>query len=254
MADRAISPEEATSDIIHDHLAEAYGYDVDADTAAWLKHELVLGLVRSEDRVLDVGCANGIHLRLVAPQCRELVGVDINDRMLSLARSVVENDALTNVTLLKRSASALGMPPATFDVVYCFSTLLLVPDVEQAISEIARALREGGLAVLDVQGRFNVSQVAWRRWYRRQGHPFLHAFTRRGIDTVLRRHGLRLVTMHATGFTDQWRYVPVLRKARWISRFFHERPDLDRDYRISNRRMLAALANRWYVVARKDPF
>jgi cyclopropane fatty-acyl-phospholipid synthase-like methyltransferase len=80
---------ESASNRIHDELAPRYGYAVDANLAAQLKYRLVLRHLPPDARVLDVCCANGLHLRVVAPHSREIAGVHIDARMLDLARGVV---------------------------------------------------------------------------------------------------------------------------------------------------------------------
>lgn len=238
-----------SSDRIHDRIADDYGYDLELDTATRLKHQLVAEHLRCDHEVLDVGCANGLHLRVHAPRCRRIVGIDLNEKMLDLAAGAAAG--LDNVVLSRQDATALGVRTASVDVVYSFSTLLLVPDLAGAVREVARVLRPGGTAVLDFTGRYNVSQVFWRAWYRWHGHRTLHALSRRQVRALLSAAGLEVEAWHASGFTDQWKYVPVLRKSRRLARAFHGNEVLDRDYRISNRRALVPLANRWYVVARR---
>lgn len=245
-------PEEASSNRIHDRLADGYGYNTEATTASRLKSRLVCQLLDPSARVLDVGCANAIHLRLVAPLCATAVGIDINERMLELARTKLNSDGITNARLERQSAMKLRFEDGAFDVVYSFSTLLLVPDIERALSEMGRVLRPGGLLVVDIAGRFNLSQLAWRIWYRRQGHARLNAVSYRTLRRMLSAHGLTVVSAHATGFCDQWKYIPVLRKVRKLDTWFHGAEDPDLDARVSRHPLFFPLANRWYVVAVKS--
>jgi SAM-dependent methyltransferase len=206
----------------------------------------------AEDRVLDVGCANGIFLRLVAPECAHAVGVDINERMLGLARAKLEEDGIANAGLVSGSATALPFADGEFDLVYSFSTLLLVPDVGRALGEISRILRPGGTAILDFTGRFNLSQRHWRRWYRKQGHFGLNAYSLRGARRALAGVELDPVEIRGLGLSDQWRYVRGLNRAQRFDRVFHRgEPGADLDARLSGLPLLRGLANRWYIVARK---
>lgn len=238
-----------TSNHIHDEIADEYGYELGTTTAGRLKYQLIADLLTGSEQVLDVGCANGIHLVRHAPASRRIVGVDLNDKMLRAARDATLE--ARNVSLERASAEALPFRDGSFDVAYSFSTLLLVPDLAAAVREMARVLRDGGTAVLDLTGRYNVSQVFWRWWYRSKGHRTLHALSRPSALDLLRRAGLEPRSWHASGFTDQWKYVPVVRKSGRLDRFFHDGDDPDLDYRLSNARVWHPFANRWYIVAEK---
>jgi ubiquinone/menaquinone biosynthesis C-methylase UbiE len=238
----------AGSNAIHDRIADSYGYAVDDSLATQLKYRLVLRHAPPDARVLDVGCANGLHLRRIAASCREIVGIDINERMLELARSVIAADGLDNASVVRMDATDLEFADASFDVAYSFSTLLLVARAERAVAEIARVLRPGGIAVLDLAGRWNLSQRHWDRWYRTQGHPGIRSFTWPEAEALLRSIGLSVVEAPALGLLHQWRYVPVVRRAAVLDRLIHRSLVRDLDYAASNAGPLHRLANRWYVV------
>jgi len=246
-----IQPAELTSNRVYDNLAASYGFDVNANLSARLKYDLALKYLNPEDDVLDVGCANAIHMRLLARRCRSITGIDINDAMIEIARKTLGDEGITNFSLEKRSAADLGFSDSSFDLVYAFSTLALVPDVERAMQEIHRVLRPGGIALLDLTGRWNLSRVYWGMYYRRHGHFGLHSFSYREIAARLESMGFAIVESHALGFLDQWRYVPGLHWCKWLDRWLHASPQHDLDYRISNLSWVFPLANRWYLACRK---
>jgi ubiquinone/menaquinone biosynthesis C-methylase UbiE len=248
-----IRPEELTSDRIYDKIAASYGFDVDANLSARLKYDLALRYLRPDDNVLDIGCANGIHMRLLAGSCRHITGIDINEAMLDIAGTAMAENGIANVSLEKRSATDLGFADASFDLVYSFSTLLLIPDIERALREISRVLRPGGIAILDITGRWNLSRVYWGMYYRRHGHFGVHSFSYGDSVTRLGSLGLTVIESHALGFLDQWRYIPGLHWCKWLDRVLHRSLQDDLDYRVSNRPRLFPLANRWYVACRKSP-
>lgn len=249
--DSSRTSSETSSNAIFDRLADGYGYEVDATAGARLKYQLVLRHLRPGDRVLDVGCGNGIHMLKVAPHCREIVGVDINARMLALAREALRGDAAGNAGLREMSARAMEFHDGSFDLVYSFSTLLLIPDVESAINEISRVLRPEGVAILDITGRHNLSQRYWDAWYRGQGHAGVRSFSWRAARKTLADAALDVLEAPALGFLDQWRYLPLIRRATFLDRLVHSPADVDIDLWVSNLRPMRRLANRWYFVCRK---
>ena len=235
-----------------DAYAKDYGYDTRSTLAARLKYELVRRYVKSDSRVLDVGCGNGIHLIPLAPHCGSMTGVDVSEKMLAEADAKIRQAGLSNITLRKEGAAGLSDESGSFDLVYAFSILLLVPDTARAISECARVLKPGGIAILDITGHFNLSAIYWSLWYRRKHDIDIRAFSLPRARALLKSASLDPIECHALGLTDQWKYVPGLRCIESIGKIFHGSGERDLDYRLSNLRLLAPLANRWYFVCRKE--
>jgi ubiquinone/menaquinone biosynthesis C-methylase UbiE len=98
--------------------------------------------------ILEVGCGRGIALaplyRLCSPG--RLVGLDIDPALVELATRHV---GLQNVPaeLHVGDVRALPFDSASFDIIIDFGTCYHIARPEQALSEIVRVLRAGGLFV-----------------------------------------------------------------------------------------------------------
>jgi SAM-dependent methyltransferase len=103
-------------------------------------------------RVLDVGCGNGLYERaLVKREHRGLrVALDLSAGMLQLV-----NDAAIVLADVQR----LPFAPSCFDLVLAPHMLYHVPDVEAAASEIRRVLRSEGLFVAVTNSRSNLQEL-----------------------------------------------------------------------------------------------
>ncbi|WP_053227734.1 class I SAM-dependent DNA methyltransferase [Solirubrobacter soli] len=145
-----------------DALAPAYdqltGFH---DHAAWA--EQVEALARaaglSGDRLLDAGCGTGSSTAAMRARGYDVVGVDVSPAMLERARARLGPE----VPLLRHDLRSLPRV-GEFDVVWCVSDglnfLLSEPELRAALRGFRRNLREGGLAVFDVD-----TLAAFRKLY-----------------------------------------------------------------------------------------
>ena len=100
------------------------------------------------DEVLDVGCGEGRFCRMLKDRAGLVVGLDPTTALLDEAR---QRDPAGRY--LRGRAEHLPFPPASFDLVVSYLTLIDIPDFRAAIAEMARVLRPGGtLLVANLTG------------------------------------------------------------------------------------------------------
>ena len=109
-------------------------------SAAWALDLAGLG---GDERVLDLGCGNGLHLaELSRREHRGFVcGMDLSPGMLTAARS------RSATPLLVGDAQRLPFADATFDCLFAMHMLYHVPDRDAALAEMRRVLQPGGVAL-----------------------------------------------------------------------------------------------------------
>jgi ubiquinone/menaquinone biosynthesis C-methylase UbiE len=106
-------------------------------------------------RVLDLCCGSGASAlpaaELVGPG-GSVLGVDLAENLLALARRKAEARGLGNVTFRTGDMLDLGLPAASFDAVVCVFGLFFVPDMERAARELWRYVRPGGQLAITTWG------------------------------------------------------------------------------------------------------
>ncbi|HEY3160990.1 MAG TPA: ubiquinone/menaquinone biosynthesis methyltransferase [Vicinamibacterales bacterium] len=107
----------------------------------WKDRLIALASITRDDRVLDLACGTGDILFRAAKTARLAVGLDVTFRMLQLAAA---KTGRPRAPLVTGDMLALPFPAAHFTVVTTGYGLRNVPDLEQAIDEIARVLVPGG--------------------------------------------------------------------------------------------------------------
>ncbi len=111
--------------------------------------------------VLDVACGTGVVARGVRDRLGgngRLVGVDVNEGMLAVARRI-----RPDIEWHHGDASDLPFPAASFDVVLCQAALMYFPDRVRALREMARVVKPKGTVVVQVWGSLD-AQPGYRRF------------------------------------------------------------------------------------------
>jgi ubiquinone/menaquinone biosynthesis C-methylase UbiE len=129
--------------------AEAYERYLASAFSPWAAQLVQLADVGAGDRVLDVGCGTGIVARHAARQASSVVGLDLNQDMLAVARSV-SGDVRPAIEWRHGDASGLPFPPRAFDVVFCQQAMQFFSDPVRALGEMHRVLAAGGRAAISV--------------------------------------------------------------------------------------------------------
>ncbi len=196
-------------------------------------------------RVIEVGCGTGIDLGHFARGARQAIGFDGALRPLCVARERVRD--ISSAHVVKADACSLPLPGNSVDACYSIGVVHHVPRWRDAVGEVARVLRPGGVFVLLVYRRCSLQSVVFAlgrlvRWpvrallerRARFGlgaraaaaaefalHPHVELLSDRTWLAALDEAGFRVKRMERR---DSWfpldRILPALRRVTWLDRFF----------------------------------
>ena len=111
--------------------------------------------LRLGDHVLDACCGTGASAlpaaHAVGPT-GHVVGLDIAEPALALARAKAAAAHLSNVEFRTADVEHTGLPPASFDAVVCVFGVFFLPDIAAATAELWRLVRPGGTLAITVWG------------------------------------------------------------------------------------------------------
>ena len=131
---------------------EAEHYDAFNEEGSRLINRTVENILRKHrvETVLDFSCGTGSQVFWLAKLGYEVVGCDINSKMLKIAKSKARKEKLS-VKLLKGDMRTLAV--GQFDgVITIFNAVghLTKLDFEKAMGNVSRNLKDGGLYIFDI--------------------------------------------------------------------------------------------------------
>jgi ubiquinone/menaquinone biosynthesis C-methylase UbiE len=141
-------------------------------------------------RAVEIGPGGGKWTVRLAPLVAELVVVDVADIMIERTRARMQAAGLTNVSFVLGTGHDLApLPSDRFDLVFGYDVFVHIP-LEATVAyvgDIARVLREGGVAVL--HHAVNDVGLAWDHI---ESHGPYHFHSRDALDRMYGRFGLRI--------------------------------------------------------------
>jgi 2-polyprenyl-3-methyl-5-hydroxy-6-metoxy-1,4-benzoquinol methylase len=109
----------------------------------------ILGRVKGK-RILDAGCGNGYLSRLLSSKGAQVTGVDVSTRFIEIAEAK-EKQIPLNIQYHVGSVCQLSMfADVTFDAIVSNIVLSDIQNLDQAIQELYRVLKNGGKLVFSI--------------------------------------------------------------------------------------------------------
>jgi ubiquinone/menaquinone biosynthesis C-methylase UbiE len=109
--------------------------------------------LRRRDQVLEIGCGPGYFSPAIAKYLTDgtLALFDYQNGMLDIAEERLKKRKLRNYTRRQGDAKALPFADVSFDIAFMVTVLGEVGDVDAALREAARVLKQGG--------RFSITEI-----------------------------------------------------------------------------------------------
>lgn len=149
---------------IHQKWIETY-YNAENEAFCEQEFDYVTQILNAPDNsiFLDAGCGNCAHSIRLANRGFFVQAIDFSEAVLKLARDNVKAKGLEDrIQIQHGNLLALPFDDAIFDYVLCCGVLMHIPDVERAISELARVLSPGGILVVSEGNMYSLETIILR--------------------------------------------------------------------------------------------
>jgi ubiquinone/menaquinone biosynthesis C-methylase UbiE len=155
-------------------------------------------LLSPTDTVLELGCGTGTTALALAPSVQHITATDVSDAMLDKGRDKAQAAGTTNVDFLQSDAA--DAPAGPFDAVLAFNLLHLIPEMDNALAEIAKRTKPGGLFISKTFCMPEQRNMIW--WFIQLGLPVMQAIGKApyfaklstaALDTAITKAGFNIV-------------------------------------------------------------
>uniref|UniRef100_UPI00257FD468 methyltransferase domain-containing protein n=1 Tax=Alteromonas sp. AO-Serp TaxID=2804349 RepID=UPI00257FD468 len=146
-------------DVAHRFSKAAAQYNSIASVQRIIAKQAIKNLpIALQGKALDIGCGTGIHTQTLANKGAAATGVDIAEGMLAQARKMYSDPIF-----VEGSAVDLPFSDSQFSTVFSSMALQWVSDTGLVANEIARVLKNGGLAELAIMVAGSFSELKTAR-------------------------------------------------------------------------------------------
>lgn len=135
--------------------------------------------------LLDIGTGTGALLERVASRVEAAIGIDASRSMLALARTRLAKPWLGHCAVRLGDMYRLPLPDAAFDVVVMQMVLHYAEDLDGALAEARRVLKQGGrLVIVDLAKHYDEASFhrLAHRWSGFTDTVMIHLLARMGLS------------------------------------------------------------------------
>ena len=131
-----------------DKVAERYSKKPVTDEAAYQKKlRVTQNYFEPDMEVLEIGCGTGSTAIVHAPFVKHVRATDISPKMIEIAKGKAAAEKIDNVTFEVSSVDDLSVADQSLDAVLALSVLHLLEDRDEAIANVHKMLKKGGVFV-----------------------------------------------------------------------------------------------------------
>ncbi|NCT74930.1 MAG: glycosyltransferase [Chitinophagaceae bacterium] len=148
-------------------IPESIKDDFEIAVEHYQRYLSVIPLVKGKT-VLDIACGEGYGSFILSEMAQQVVGVDIDEQSITLARKKYVDHASQKLSFLQGAMTDIPFPDNFFDVLVSFESLEHISGREQEIflSEIKRVLKDDGIAIISTPNTETYSATL------KQANPF----------------------------------------------------------------------------------
>lgn len=195
---------------VYNAMAHEYAKKLN-DYAPRPEQEKFVALLPKNATILDAGCGPGRDCEYFVKQGLKVIGVDLSDKLLDIAKQRVPKASFS-----KQDLRALIFPPNSFDGIWACASLLHLhrAEVPQVLENFFHLLKPSGVLFVMVKEGKGEADVAEKL----SSHLLRHFtyFQQEELKDEVKEAGFKIIEHYSYNEKD---HRPDHRDLRWISSF-----------------------------------
>lgn len=180
-----------------DLISSMYAASSISDIKAYeTKVQVIKSYLKSDNVVLDIGCATGTQCMDISAHVKHVTGIDISRKLLAIAEQRKVDRSVDNVDFLQTTLFNKCFQAGDFDVVMTFYVLHFFEDIDEVFEHVHDLLKPGGFFILET-ACMGEQNLFIRRLFRFLGVmgfiPLINMLTYPQLEQSLAKAGFSLV-------------------------------------------------------------
>ncbi len=159
--------------------------------------------LKKGDAILDLGSGNGQSAIKASRYVKKVVGLEIDDGLIEIAKKSIKIEKLKNVNFIKADLEKnLDFKNDSFDKILFLDVLEHLASRDQILKEIKRILKPNGVLLVSIPNK----DTSWKKLQKSVGINYYSdpdhkiEFGKRDIEVLLEKHGFNI---------QKFSYAPV---------------------------------------------
>ncbi|MAT38948.1 MAG: hypothetical protein CL946_05020 [Ectothiorhodospiraceae bacterium] len=161
-----------------------------------VRYALEMSAASKDHRLLEVGCSYGQMTGLLSKEFSHVTALDMSKPALDVVERKFKEYGISNVDFVEDDAEVLAsVEDGSYDRVYSFSAIRYCSDVQAAVHQAYRALKNGGIAVIDFPNRLSPWHIIFKKSLGIKTHVNDHLFTRAEVREMFEKAGFKSIEL-----------------------------------------------------------
>lgn len=130
------------------------------------KLNILKDFVKQDFRVLELGCGNGNFSIPISSLAKEIYGIDFTQEMLESFKRNICDDKIKKIKLINADIGQLPFKKSIFDLIYSYSTLYLIRELDKVLKEAYGVIKDKGKAVFELNNQYSIDGLHFKLRFR----------------------------------------------------------------------------------------